>query len=99
MCNYSAGLQPHSVILKIFFSFSSDDLNVSVVWFVGTQVLFIFVAPFDGLSSKQFLHKKLSAIVLFAIINDTYPSIKQSSGKPSVGGSVGGSVGSQYPLH
>lgn len=97
MCNYSAGLQPHSVILKIFFSFSSDDLNVSVVWFVGTQVLFIFVAPFDGLPSKHtpFLYKKLSAIVLFAIINDTYTLIEQSSGKPS----VGGSVGSQYPLH
>ena len=97
MCNYSAGLQPHSVILKIFFSFSSDDLKVSVVWFVGTQVLFIVVAPFDG--SKQFLYKKLSATVLFAIINDTYPCIKQILGKPSVGGSVVGSVGSQYPLH
>ena len=35
-----SGLQPHSFILKIFFTSSSDDLKVIVSCSMGTQVLY-----------------------------------------------------------
>ena len=36
MYNY---LQPHTVIMKMLFVTSSDDLKVSVLYFMGTQGL------------------------------------------------------------
>ena len=72
--NYS-GLQPHSVIVKIFFSSSGDDVKVSVLYFVGTQALFFSVMSLEHIVTFSLYENNLFKLSFPIINNDTYDKI------------------------